>query len=169
MRGIQGIDPTGKKDDTRTMKTSRGLCLAVLACYLTATSCTTLREIPRGQYALAADRKAVRVTTREGLQYEFDYATFDADSMQGFRHRQDVEGPLDQVATVHFALDDIAHLESRGVDWYRTSLVGGGILAGVLAVGLTAAARNSNNGGGSSGGPKGISMPSFVSRGGAGH
>lgn len=149
------------------MKTSRGLCAAVLACYLAATGCTTLREIPRGQYALSGERKAVRVTTRDGLIYEFDYATFDADSMQGFRHRQDVEGPLDQLATVHFALEDIAHLESRGVDWYRTSLVGGGVLAGVLAVGLTAAARHANDGGGSSGGGGGrLNIPS---RGGAGH
>ena len=148
------------------MKTSRGLCLAVLAIQLAGAGCTTLREIPRSQYAAAADRKAVRVTTREGLVYEFDYASFEGDSMAGFRHRQDVDGPLDQVATVRFALDDIQHLEARGVDWYRTSLVGGGILAAVLAVGLTAAAKAPTDDGGNSGGPKGIPGPS---RAGAGH
>ena len=148
------------------MKTSRGLCLAVLAFYLAGAGCTTLREIPRGQYAAIAERKAVHVTTREGLSYEFDYASFDGDSMVGFRHRQDVDGPLDQVATVHFALDDIQHLEARGVDWYRTSLVGGGILAAVLAVGLTAAARAPTANGGTSGGPRGIGEPL---RAGSGH
>jgi len=141
------------------MKTSRGLCLAVLAIYVAGAGCTSLREVPRERYAAFAERKAVRVTTREGLIYDFDNATFDADSMQGYRHRQDVDGPLDQVATVRFALDDIQHLEARGVDWYRTGLIGGGVLAAVLAVGLTAAARNSNDTGGNSGGGKGIDIP----------
>ncbi|MEO5987464.1 MAG: hypothetical protein ABIU54_03730, partial [Candidatus Eisenbacteria bacterium] len=92
-----------------------------------------------------------RVETRDRLVYEFDYATFDPDSMTGFRHRNDVEGPVDQVAVVRVALEDIEHLSTRSVDWYRTGLVGGGVLAVVIAAGL-AKRSNASSGDGSSGG-----------------
>lgn len=123
----------------------------MLAVWLVANGCTTLREIPRSEYAARTDRKAVRVWTHEGLEYEFDYATVADDTLTGYRQR-DVEGPLDQVAVLKFALSDIDRLSARSVDWYRTGLVGGGLLAAVVAAGLTAANKGDGNNDGSSGG-----------------
>lgn len=137
------------------MSISRGLGLAVLAAWAAASGCTTLREIPRDQYASAPERKSVRVETRDGLIYQFDYATFDADSLTGYRHR-DVEGPFDELAVLRMPLDGVQRLTTRTVDWYRTTLVGGGALAGLIAAGLTQAHRGSADGGTSGGGgPRG--------------
>jgi hypothetical protein len=101
-----------------------------------------MRELPRSDYAALPERKGVRVETREGLVYEFDSATFDPDSLTGYRLRTEVEGPVDEVAMVKVALDDIVGLRTRRVDWVRTGLVGGAILAGVLAIGLAQASAN---------------------------
>jgi len=131
---------------------SRPLRLVVLACLLGAQGCTSLRELPRRDFAARAERKGVRVETRDRLVYEFDYATFDPDSMTGFRHRNDVEGPVDQIAVVRVALEDIDRLSTRQIDWYRTGLVGGGVLAAVLAAGLAKNNNGSDAGGGDSGG-----------------
>lgn len=125
-----------------------GLLLAVT---LLSTGCTTLREIPRSEYAARPERKALRVWTSEGLEYEFDYATVAGDTLTGFRHR-DVEGLLDQVAVLRFALSDIQRMSARGIDWKRTGLVGSGVLAGVVAAGLAQSNRGSDDDGGSSGG-----------------
>ena len=38
----------------------------------------------------------MRVETRDGLVYEFDYATYDPDSLTGYRLRTELEGPVDQ-------------------------------------------------------------------------
>lgn len=130
----------------------RPLRIAVLACWLVTQGCTSLRELPRRSYAEQADRKGVRVETRDRLVYEFDYATFDPDSMTGFRHRNDVEGPIDQIAVVRLALEDIEHLSTRKVDWYRTGLVGGGVIAAVIAAGLAKRNSGSDAGGDSGGG-----------------
>lgn len=131
---------------------SRGLGLALLLAWATSAGCTTMREVPRGEYAAQPQRKALRVETRDGLVYVFDYATFDPDTLTGYRQRSDVEGPADQVAVVKVALDDIQRLTTRSVDWYRTGLVGGGVLAGVLAVGLNQANHNPPASDGSGGG-----------------
>ena len=135
----------------------------VLAAWAAASGCTTMRELPRTDYAAQPARKGVRVETREGLVYEFDRATFDPDSLTGYRLRSDVDGPLDEVAVVHVALDDIVHLRTRSVDWYRTGLLGGGILAGVLAVGL-AQVDNNNGDGGSGGGCPRCPSPNAAGR-----
>ena len=105
------------------MKRSRALRGAVLISWLAAASCSTLREIPRGDYPLVAERRGVRVETREGLVYDFDYAAFSSDSLTGYRHRSDVEGPVDQTVSFQIALGDIDHLTTRKLDWYRTGLV----------------------------------------------
>ena len=135
------------------MKRSRALSGAVLALWLAAAGCTSLREIPRADFSALPERKGVRVETRDGLVYDFDYAAFTGDSLTGYRHRSDVEGPVDQTVTFRIALEDIDHLTTRRLDWYRTGLVGGTMLAGVLVAGLSGQApRPPDTGGGTSGG-----------------
>lgn len=134
----------------------RSIRVIIVACLLCAQGCTSLRELPRRDFAARPERKAVRAETRDRLVYEFDYATFDPDSMTGYRHRNDVEGPVDQIAVVRVALEDIDHLSTRSLDWYRTGLVGGGVLAAVLAAGLAKsnAGSDGGSGGGGGGGPR---------------
>jgi hypothetical protein len=115
--------------------------------------CTSLREIPRSQYAVQEDRRDVHVTTREGLAYEFDYIHVDGDTLTGFK-RRDLETTIEEYASLHIALDDVARLEARGVDWKRTTIVGGGIALVVAAAGLAVANKNSGGSTEGSGGGK---------------
>ena len=136
------------------MTRQRAAAVAALTVWCAASGCTTLQEIPRGQYAAAAERKAVRVMTRDSLQYEFDYAVVSNDTLTGFR-RQDVGGAVPEYASLALPLDDIERLSSRRVDWYRTTLVGGvGILA-VAGAGLAKNAADRGPGDGSGSGGKG--------------
>ena len=117
--------------------------------WLLGTGCTALREIPPSQYAVAPERRHVRLVTRTGLSYEFDYVKVAGDSLLGYR-RRDVGGPAEDYATLAVPLEDVARLSERGVDWYRTGLIGGGVLAAVVAAGLSARSDNGseNSGGG---------------------
>lgn len=110
--------------------------LALVVAWLAGAGCTSLREIPRTDYASMPERKHVRIETREGLVYEFDYVRVSGDSLVGYR-RRDVEGPVDEYAVQGVSLDAIQRLSARGLDWYRTGLIGGGVLAAVLVAGLT--------------------------------
>ena len=49
---------------------------------------------------------------------------------------------------MRIALDDVTRLRTRRVDWYRTGLVGGSVLAGVVAIGLAKASSGDNSSGG---------------------
>jgi len=120
---------------------------------LTLSSCTTLREVPRSDLAARPERKGVAVETRDGLFYQFDYATFDAESLSGFRERADLEGPFGHVTRVRLALDEVTRLSVRTIDWYRTGLIGGGVIGAALGVGLGSGAiggagETSSGGGG---------------------
>ena len=123
------------------MRRSRVECAVVLALLLAANGCTALREIPRSDFGQVHERHAVRVETRDGLVYEFDYASFTSDSLTGYRSRNEMDGPVDQTVALRLALDDIEHLTTRKVDWTRTGLIGGTVLAGVLVAGLNGAAK----------------------------
>ncbi len=131
---------------------SRTVWFVVSALWLSGSGCTSLREIPRSEFGAQPERKDVRVVTHDGLVYEFDVAKVQGDSLLGYR-RRDVEGAVDEFATVRMALDDVDHLEGRGLDWYRTGLIGGGVALAVIVGGLSVS-RNSNNGDPSSGGGK---------------
>lgn len=128
------------------MKLHRGLVWSVLGCWLLAGGCTTMREVPRGELAARPERKGVRVLTRDSLLYTFDYATFDADSLTGYRDRPDVESVVAHVSVHKIALDDVQRLTTRKLDWYRSGLVGGSIVVAAIAAGL--AARSDDKGSG---------------------
>jgi hypothetical protein len=134
------------------MRFHRGLRVAACLLWLmsTGSGCTSLKEVPRGEYATQPQRDHVRVVTREGLLYEFDYAKFAGDSLVGFR-RQDVQGPVEEYASLGMSLDQVANLATRQVDWVRTGLIGGVVMLGVL-LGAYKASQNNNSGGGGSGG-----------------
>ena len=99
------------------------LCLS-----LGATSCATLRELPRDQYAARAERKGVVVDTRDSLHYKFDYATFGPDTMVGYR-LSDAEGAVEDYRTVAIPLESVDRLRVRRTSWLRTGVVGGGVIA----------------------------------------
>ena len=137
------------------MRRSRVECAAVLALLLAANGCTALREIPRADYGQVKERHSVRVETRDGLVYDFDYASFTADSLTGYRSRTEMDGPVDQTVALKLALDDVERLTTRKVDWTRTGLIGGTVLAGVLVAGLNGATKPAEPSSTSSGGGKG--------------
>ena len=121
------------------MTRQRAAVVALLTVWCAASGCTTLREIPRTEYAAADERKAVRVLTRDSLVYEFDYATVANDTLTGFR-RLEVAGAVPEYDSMSLPLESIERLSSRRVDWYRTTLIGG---VGVLAVAGAGLARES--------------------------
>jgi hypothetical protein len=108
---------------------------AALACLL-ASSCSVAREIPRGEYAASPERENVVVKTKAGAKYEFDRVHVRADSLYGDQ-RVDSEGSFQEYRTTALALDDVAGLKVRKVDWFRIGLVGGVAAAVVLAAVLT--------------------------------
>jgi len=137
------------------MRSSDAARMAVCALWLLGTGCTALKEIPRSEYAAQPERKNVRVHTVDGLVYEFDHVRVESDTLVGFR-RQDVEGAFEEFASLRLPLEDINQFSSRGVDWYRTGLIGGGALAAVVVAGLNAAGRNNNDDPSSGGGKPGV-------------
>ena len=134
-------DRAPRREGKNTVKRSRAQSAAVLALFLAANGCTALREIPREDYGQVHERHGVRVETRDGLVYDFDYASFTSDSLTGYRSRSENEGAVDQMATFRLALDDVEHLTTRKVDWFRSGLVGGTVLAGVLVAGLNGGSK----------------------------
>lgn len=137
------------------MTRTRVMRLAVLALWLAASGCMTLREVPRDDLARVPERRSVRVVTREGLVYDFDYASFASDTLTGYRSRPDSEGQVETLVTVRIAFDDVERVTTHELDWRRTGIVGGGVVLTALTVGL-AKAHTPPESGGSSGGTKGI-------------
>lgn len=129
--------------------------VAACALWLAGSGCTSLREIPRGEYGVIPERKDVRLVTRAGLKYEFDFARVQGDTLIGYKRRE-VEGPIDEFATMRLALDEVGVLEARRVDWLRTGLVGAGVVGVVVAAGLI---RNRSDQGGSTSGSGKIPVP----------
>lgn len=118
---------------------------------LAAAGCTTLREVPRAHYARQTERPHVRILTRDGLVYEFDYARVSGDSLIGFRRRE-VGGRVEQFDSLPVSIEDVTRMSVRSIDWYRTSLVGGGVAVVAALAGLAGAALANDGGGGSGGG-----------------
>lgn len=95
-----------------------------------------MRELPRSEWAVAPQRKNVEVETRAGERYAFDTAHFSSDSLTGYRHVE-TEGAFDQVEAKAVPLDQVARLQARRIDWYRTGLIGGVVIAAILAASLS--------------------------------
>ncbi len=133
--------------------------LALLCAGLASAGCMTLREIPRGEFTAHTERKGVHVETRDGLVYEFDWASFTGDTLVGYRNRPDTEGPVGQVAIVQVPFEEVQRLTSRELDWRRTGIVGGGVVASALTIGLRAAAKPPAQGGASGGIRPGVGGP----------
>ncbi len=91
--------------------------------------------------------------TRSGEKYEFDRARIAADSLYGYQS-VDREGSFEEYRIVNIGLDQVVRLSVRGVDWYRTGLIGGLAAAAVLAAVLSEQAQGSggDSGGGNCGG-----------------
>ena len=119
-----------------------------LAASLLTTGCATLRELPPAEYAARAERKGVRVDTREGLHYRFDHARFGPDTLTGHRLR-DTEGAFEEYHTVMIPLDAVERLRVRRTSWWRTGLVAGGVA--VAASAAVVANRRGSSGGADSG------------------
>uniref|UniRef100_A0A832I0S5 Uncharacterized protein n=1 Tax=Eiseniibacteriota bacterium TaxID=2212470 RepID=A0A832I0S5_UNCEI len=134
------------------MMSSRGLRRALAATALLASGCTTLREIPPAQYTARAQRENVRIVTRDGLVYDFEWVEVRGDTLRGYR-RRDLEGRFEEVASLDVAVSDVARLSRRTIDWARTGLIGGGVIAAALLAGVGSAPaepeRNPSSGGGS--------------------
>ena len=71
----------------------------LLTAWIAGTGCTTLREVPRSEYAARPQRDHVKITTNEGLDYEFDYVRVDEDTLVGYRER-DNDDPVPDIATL---------------------------------------------------------------------
>ena len=108
---------------------------AAIVCLL-ACGCSVNREIPRGEYAAAPERKHVVVKTKAGTTYEFDHVQVRADSLFG-TNQLDVEGSFDEYRTTGLALDDVSALSERRLDGFKIGIVAGVAAAVVLATVLT--------------------------------
>ena len=133
----------------RTRATRLGLLISLLA----STGCMTLREIPRQEFNARAERRGVRVETRDGLLYEFDYASLTGDTLVGYRNHPESEGAADAVTVIRVPFADVQRLTSREVDWRRTGLIGGTVVATALTLGLNASLKHDAPTSGSGGGP----------------
>jgi len=118
------------------MEVRRGWHVVMLLAWVAGSGCTSLREIPRSDYAARAQDRPIRVVTREGLSYELDAAKVQADTLVGYR-RRDVQGPIDEFDTLRLPLDEVATISARRIDWYRTGLIGGLSMAAIVAVALS--------------------------------
>ena len=124
---------------------SRKIRGAMAMLCLGACGCSVMRELPRDQYAALPERHGVRVGTRSGEHHEFERMVVQGDSLVGYE-RQDTEGTFEEFRTLRLAFEDVGKMSIRGVDWYRTGLVGGLALGVVLAVVLTQANQGSSGG-----------------------
>jgi hypothetical protein len=123
------------KEDPTLPACRRLRALAALACFA-ASGCTTLREVPREDYAAPGERGRIVVDTRDGGHHEFDYARVQGDTLTGFRQR-DTEGEFEELHSVAIPLEAITHLSTRRLDWYRTALAGGAAVAGIIVAVLS--------------------------------
>jgi hypothetical protein len=139
--------------------------IVVVSSFVLATGCSSLAQVPRGEFAAVPVRKNVLVRTIEGEQYAFDRAVISADTLTGIGYRQhtivldDGQPSIEEIATeVHLSLDRVASLQEKRRDWGRTTRWGVGA-AGAAAFVIAVGTRTLNGdaptpGGGKGGGPE---------------
>jgi hypothetical protein len=108
-----------------------------LLAFLAGSSCSVMREVPREEFASAPARQRVRITSRDGRTLRLREVRFTADSLVGTPDVAAKGEDAPPPAQVGFALDEIAVLEQRQVDWFRTGLVAGAGAAGLVLYLLT--------------------------------
>ncbi|NOT34026.1 MAG: hypothetical protein HOP12_07640 [Candidatus Eisenbacteria bacterium] len=111
--------------------------------------CTSLREVPREQFAVSAERRDVQVLTLDSLRYEFDVVRFSADSLTGFRRRE-ADAPIELYDWHALSFGDVQRISTRRTDWYRTGLFALGLAVGSVTYLLT---QRSDEGPTGDGGP----------------
>jgi hypothetical protein len=139
--------------------------LAVVSALAFASGCSSLAQVPRGEFASVPVRKSVLVRTSDGEQFAFDRAVISADTLTGVGYQQrtvvlaDGQPSVEEVSTeVRLPLERIASLQQKRRDWGRTakwSLGAAGAAAFVIAVGTNAVEDDgAGPGGGKGGGPE---------------
>jgi hypothetical protein len=122
--------------------------ILVVSSLAVATGCSSLAQVPRGEFAAAPERRGVLVRTMDGEQYSFDRAVINADTLTGVGFQQrtviqaDGQPSVEEIATeVRLPLERIASLQQKRRDWGRTAKWGAGAAgaaAFVIAVGTNA-------------------------------
>jgi len=132
---------------------------------LAVTGCSSMAQVPRGEFAAEPVRKGVLVRTADGEQFSFDRAVISADTLTGIGFQQrtvvlaDGQPSVEEIATeVRLPLEKIVSLQQRRRDWGRTAKWGlgaAGAAAFVIAVGTNSADEPpANPGGGRGPGPE---------------
>ena len=133
------------------MRASGWLRVAMVSLWVAGSGCSTLREIPRSDYAAHEERRDVRVEMSDGRLFEFDEIHVDGDTLTGYK-RQDTEGAVDDYASVQLPLDGVGHLRARSLDWRTTGLLCAAGIGVIVIAGLSISAKNSSDNSSSSGG-----------------
>src|SRR5689334_15834604 len=110
--------------------------LTAVVVLFTMTGCSSLVQVPRGEFAAAPTRRNVLIRTDSGQQYAFDRVSVTADSLFGTGYQQqlvvrsDGESQIDEVTTdVRLPLANITSLSEKKRNWKRTTKWGVGALA----------------------------------------
>ena len=140
------------------MRLSPRLRWAGCALGLLATGCTTMKDVPRSDLNAKPERQNVRVVTTQGLEYIFDFARVNGDTLVGYR-RRDVPGRNETYDTLPIPFDDLSHVTARAVDWKRTGLISVAAVGTALAVGLHVSNNGDSGSGEGSGGGGTIRPP----------
>jgi hypothetical protein len=135
--------PQVSEEECVNRRPSAILVVATLA----VTGCSSMAQVPRGEFAAEPVRKGVLVRTTEGEQYSFDQAAISADTLTGTGYQQktvlsaDGQPSVEEIATqVRIPLERIASLSEKRRDWGRTAKWGlgaAGAAAFVIAVGTS--------------------------------
>jgi hypothetical protein len=138
--------------------------ILVVSSLAVATGCSSLAQVPRGEFASIPVRKGVLVRTVDGEQYSFDRAVISADTLTGVGYQQrtvvekDGQPSVEEIATeVRLPLERIASLQQRRRDWGRTAKWGvgaAGAAAFVIAVGTSSGDDDGARPGGGKGPPE---------------
>lgn len=99
------------------------------------TGCTALRAIPVTSYGESGTRRDVVAETTDGRRLEFEEAHAEGDTLVGYRRAD--EDTTRTLGETRLPFEQITKLSRKSVDWRRTGLIGGAVIAGAVVYGLT--------------------------------